>query len=64
MVKCGTGTGKSTLLPPLLLSMGFKKIVVTQPRRLPCTLISDRVNKTFDKHTSGWIVADKKSENG
>lgn len=36
MVKVGTGSGKSTVIPPYLIGKGYKKVVVTQPRRLPC----------------------------
>lgn len=36
MVKVGTGTGKSTVIPPYLVASGYSKVVVTQPRRLPC----------------------------
>jgi HrpA-like RNA helicase len=36
VVKTGTGSGKSTVLPPYLVGLGMKKVVVTQPRRLPC----------------------------
>ena len=36
MVKVGTGSGKSTVIPPYLVGLGYKKVVVTQPRRLPC----------------------------
>ena len=43
VVKVGTGSGKSTILPPFLVGMGFKKVVVTQPRRLPCFMIYKRI---------------------
>lgn len=36
MVKVGTGTGKSTVIPPYLVGLGYQKVIVTQPRRLPC----------------------------
>jgi HrpA-like RNA helicase len=36
MVKVGTGSGKSTVIPPYLIGLGYEKVVVTQPRRLPC----------------------------
>jgi len=36
MVKVGTGSGKSTVIPPYLVGLGYGKVVVTQPRRLPC----------------------------
>jgi HrpA-like RNA helicase len=40
LVRASTGTGKSSMLPALILAMGYKRVVVTQPRRLPCKLIS------------------------
>ncbi|CAF3951467.1 unnamed protein product, partial [Rotaria sp. Silwood1] len=59
-----TGSGKSTLLPALLIAEGYDKVIVTQPRRLPCQLISNRVNETMtvDTHVkqeqiAGWIVS-------
>ena len=39
VVKTGTGSGKSTVLPPFMLGLGYKKVYVTQPRRLPCKRI-------------------------
>lgn len=39
IVKTGTGSGKSTVLPPYILGLGYKKIFVTQPRRFPCQKI-------------------------
>jgi HrpA-like RNA helicase len=57
LIKIGTGQGKSTLIPPLLLAFGFKKILVTQPRRMPCKLICKRVQKTFGEQICGWKVA-------
>lgn len=58
-IHTGTGSGKSTLLPVLLFADGYKSIVVTQPRRLPCTLISKRVEETFGEGISGWAVSGK-----
>jgi len=52
-----TGTGKSTVLPALLLTAGFKRICVTQPRRLPCTLIAHHVADVFGGAVSGWEVS-------
>jgi hypothetical protein len=48
-VSTGTGSGKSTVLPALLYAAGFNKIVVTQPRRLPCRSIAHRVGSTCGK---------------
>ena len=56
--------GKSTLLPALLIAEGYDKVIVTQPRRLPCSLISDRVNQIMltdtnlnAKKLAGWAVS-------
>ncbi|UJR34537.1 hypothetical protein I4U23_027314 [Adineta vaga] len=63
---------KSTLLPALLIAEGYDKVIVTQPRRLPCQLICKRVNETMlldkgslPKKLAGWIVSgDKKNSQG
>jgi HrpA-like RNA helicase len=41
----------------LLVAEGYDKIIVTQPRRLPCTLISERVNSMVNDNISGWAVS-------
>ena len=63
-IATSTGSGKSTLLPALLIAEGYDKVIVTQPRRLPCQLICKRVNETMmiDKGISanklaGWAVS-------
>ncbi|CAF5169163.1 unnamed protein product, partial [Rotaria sp. Silwood1] len=63
-ISTSTGSGKSTLLPALLAVEGYDKIIVTQPRRLPCTLICQRVNETmtsvkdpFLEKLAGWAVS-------
>jgi HrpA-like RNA helicase len=38
-----TGCGKSTQLPQLLMSAGFKRIAVTQPRRIATVSLCRRV---------------------
>ena len=53
---CDTGSGKSTLLPVLLLAEGYTSVLVTQPRRLPCMQVNDRVESLFGAVT-GWRVA-------
>ncbi|CAF4999182.1 unnamed protein product, partial [Rotaria magnacalcarata] len=58
-----TGSGKSTLLPLLLTAHGYDKILVTQPRRLACNLLSTRVNDKVKKRISGWAVAGARSKN-
>ena len=54
--------GKSSLLPALLIAEGYEKVIVTQPRRLPCTSICERVNQTMmtnkdDFKLAGWAVS-------
>ncbi|UJR07046.1 hypothetical protein I4U23_011334 [Adineta vaga] len=71
-ISTSTGSGKSTLLPALLIAEGYDKVIVTQPRRLPCQLICKRVNETIllDKGSladklAGWIVSgSKKNSHG
>ena len=54
MVKVGTGSGKSTVIPPYLVGVGHQKVVVTQPRRLPCRQIYKRVTEVFGEGISGY----------
>jgi hypothetical protein len=63
-ISTSTGSGKSTLLPALLVAEGYDKVIVTQPRRLPCQLICKRVNETMmidigssSKKLAGWAVS-------
>jgi HrpA-like RNA helicase len=63
-ISTSTGSGKSTLLPALLVAEGYDKVIVTQPRRLPCQLICRRVNETMmidvgssAKKLAGWAVS-------
>ena len=66
-IATSTGSGKSTLLPALLIAEGYDKVIVTQPRRLPCQLICKRVNETMKIDTgtparelAGWEVSGAK----
>lgn len=63
-ISTSTGSGKSTLLPALLIADGYDKVIVTQPRRLPCQLICKRVNQTMPceirphrEQLAGWAVS-------
>ncbi|CAF4022082.1 unnamed protein product, partial [Rotaria sordida] len=63
-ISTSTGSGKSTLLPVLLVAEGYDKVIVTQPRRLPCQLICKRVNETMADESgpmkdplAGWAVS-------
>jgi HrpA-like RNA helicase len=58
MVKVGTGSGKSTVIPPYLIGLGYKKVVVTQPRRLPCREIYKRICQVFGEGVAGYHVGD------
>ncbi len=40
-----------------MVAEGYDKIIVTQPRRLPCTSISQRVNSMVNDDISGWAVS-------
>ncbi|CAF4247674.1 unnamed protein product, partial [Rotaria magnacalcarata] len=63
-ISTATGSGKSTLLPSLLAADGYEKILVTQPRRLPCNLLAERVNTSMKSSTlSGWAVSGARSSN-
>ncbi|CAM4813358.1 unnamed protein product [Rotaria magnacalcarata] len=55
------GSGKSALLPALLIANGYDKVIVTQPRRLLCTRMCRRVNETLtanrdESKLAGWVV--------
>lgn len=59
--------GKSTLLPALLVAEGYDKVMVTQPRRLPCISICERVNSTMTSNEeaeriAGWSVSGAESD--
>ncbi|UJR32828.1 hypothetical protein I4U23_020290 [Adineta vaga] len=61
-IATSTGSGKSSLLPALLIAEGYDKVIVTQPRRLPCTAICERVNQTMMTtqgtfRLAGWAVS-------
>ncbi|CAF1208037.1 unnamed protein product [Rotaria magnacalcarata] len=61
-IATSTGSGKSSLLPALLIAEGYDKVIVTQPRRLPCTAICERVNETMmtnknELRIAGWAVS-------
>jgi HrpA-like RNA helicase len=58
IVKVGTGSGKSTVIPPYLVGLGYKKVIVTQPRRLPCHQIYKRVSDVFGAGICGYEIAD------
>lgn len=61
ILKAGTGLGKTTLIPIMLHILGYVKIYVTQPRRLPCKMVFKRVCETFDNTITGFITSDNKS---
>ncbi|CAF3032918.1 unnamed protein product [Rotaria sp. Silwood2] len=60
-IETSAGSGKTSLLPALLIAEGYEKVIVTQPRRLLCTAICERVNETMttnkdDIRIAGWAV--------
>jgi|JI6StandDraft_1071083.scaffolds.fasta_scaffold00948_27 ATP-dependent RNA helicase DHX57 len=57
VVKTGTGSGKSTVLPPYLVGLGMRKVMVTQPRRLPCSEIYKRVDSIYGGDMVGYMFA-------
>nr|CAD2145996.1 unnamed protein product [Meloidogyne enterolobii] len=58
-----TGCGKSTQLPQYLLNAGYTKIACTQPRRIACTALAQRVAlemlKQFDSEIAYQTRFDK-----
>ncbi|CAF1073805.1 unnamed protein product [Adineta steineri] len=56
-IATSTGSGKSSLLPALLIAEGYDKVIVTQPRRLPCTSICNRVNETMTTNKNEFVLA-------
>ncbi|KAL7071145.1 hypothetical protein ACQ4LE_009428, partial [Meloidogyne hapla] len=58
-----TGCGKSTQLPQYLLNAGYSKIACTQPRRIACTALAQRVAlemlKQFDSEIAYQTRFDK-----
>ena len=49
-----TGTGKTTMLPLFLLEAGYDQIIVTNPRRVPCVQVAERV-----AHLDGTSVGER-----
>ncbi len=47
------------MLPPYLIAMGkgYDRVVVTQPRRLPCAMICKRIKKTHSADLVGYSYA-------
>ena len=67
-ITTSTGSGKSTLLPALLIAEGYDKVLITQPRRFPCTSVANRVNETImtdingaSEHIAGWAISGEES---
>lgn len=73
VVDTSTGSGKSTLVPSILLARlpdctrPGVRIAITQPRRLPCESVSQRVGATFsaggvNNSISQWRYAGKQGD--
>ena len=54
VIKVGTGSGKSTIVPPYLVCLGYKKVYVTQPRRMACRRIYEYVSQNFGYNFTGY----------
>lgn len=53
---CGdTGSGKTTILPQICLSIGRKRIACTQPRRLAATTVAERVASMLSTPVGGLV---------
>ena len=67
-VKTGTGTGKSTLMPLILLSANLtlaggrpiRRIAVTQPRRFAADSIHDNLSKSYGEALVGFDMAGRR----
>eukprot|EP00759_Apiculatamorpha_spiralis_P032201 PhF_6_TR33699/c0_g1_i9/m.49445/K03578/hrpA; ATP-dependent helicase HrpA len=59
LVTSGTGSGKTTQIPLLLLAsgQGYKSIAVTQPRRLAAESICHNVEKMYGTAVVGYCIA-------
>lgn len=44
-------------MPPYIVALGCKRVVVTQPRRLPCRAIYQRICDTFFPSLVGYSYA-------
>ncbi len=62
VVATPTGSGKSTLMPLLILSgdIGISRIAVTQPRRLAASSIHNTITKIHGEAICGFAMADKR----
>ncbi|ELQ74801.1 RNA helicase, nucleoside-triphosphatase [Trachipleistophora hominis] len=49
-----TGCGKSTQVPQMLLENNFKGILMTQPRRISCVSISERINYETNEQVAAY----------
>lgn len=57
-LQTSTGTGKTTVTPALLIGAGVaSRIAVTQPRRLPCRQVCERVASVYGADFCGYEVA-------
>ncbi|ORD96249.1 DHX35 [Hepatospora eriocheir] len=56
-IQGNTGCGKSTQIPQMLMEYGFaneKKIVMTQPRRINCVGVANRINEEVNENVCGY----------
>lgn len=56
LIKGSTGCGKSTQMPQILLENGFKKILMTQPRRIAAIGVCSRINQELNKKICSYKI--------
>jgi hypothetical protein len=62
VISTPTGSGKSTLMPLILLSGGINisRIAITQPRRLAASCIQNTLSKIYEESLFGFAMANKR----
>ena len=62
IITAETGTGKSTQVPQYLFEAGYD-VICTQPRRIACVTLAERVAKELDSNVVGYRTAFESTEN-
>lgn len=55
LLDAATGAGKSTVLPQILREAGFRRVVVTQPRRVAARAVAERIAKEAGAELGGDV---------